>query len=94
MEILWTSAAAVDLLEAIDYVSAESPRTALKLARSIREKIELLADNPTLGRAGRLHGTRELVVPGTAYLVVYRVKEGAGQVIRILHGARRPPEPA
>jgi toxin ParE1/3/4 len=47
-----------------------------------------------LGRPGRKRGTRELVVPGTPFIVVYRIQEQEArqiQVIRFLHGAQQWP---
>jgi len=41
-----------------------------------------------MGRAGRRSGTRELPVPGTPYLLVYRVKRESVQMLAVLHGAR------
>jgi toxin ParE1/3/4 len=41
-----------------------------------------------MGRAGRVRGTRELVVPGLPYIVIYRVRKDTIQIARILHGAQ------
>jgi len=43
------------------------------------------------GRGGRLDGTRELVVPRTAFLLVYRIDRKAQRVeiLRFLHGAQQ-----
>ena len=46
----------------------------------------LLIDHPSLGRAGRVPGTRELVVPDTPYLVPYRVRGMRIEILRIFHG--------
>jgi toxin ParE1/3/4 len=46
---------------------------------------------PNRGRAGRIAGTRELVVSGTPYIVAYRVASDRTIVLRILHAARRWP---
>jgi len=35
--------------------------------------------------------TRELVFPGLPFLAVYRVREGAVEINRILHGAQKWP---
>jgi plasmid stabilization system protein ParE len=47
---------------------------------------------PYAGRRGRVAGTREAIVPGTSYIVAYRVLEGAIHVLAILHGAQKWPE--
>jgi toxin ParE1/3/4 len=51
-----------------------------------------LAGSPGLGRPGRVAGTRELVIPLTPYIVPYRVRDDAVQIITILHGAQRWPD--
>ncbi len=45
-----------------------------------------------MGRAGRVVGTREWVgVP--PYVLVYRVVDGALEIVRVLHGAQKwPPD--
>jgi plasmid stabilization system protein ParE len=47
---------------------------------------------PYAGRVGRVAGTREIIVPGTSYLVAYRVLDDMIHVLAVLHGARRWPE--
>ena len=42
-----------------------------------------------LGKAGRVAKTRELVVAGTPYIVIYRVKDNRLEILRIFHGARQ-----
>jgi toxin ParE1/3/4 len=39
-----------------------------------------------------VEGTRELVVSGTPYIVVYRVMGKVITVLRVLHGARQWPQ--
>jgi len=48
--------------------------------------------NPALGKAGRVAKTRELVVAGTPYIVIYRVKDNRLEILRIFHGARQWPD--
>ncbi len=45
-----------------------------------------------MGRAGRVPGTRELLIPGTPYIIPYRVRAGAVEILRVFHAARRWPE--
>ncbi len=51
----------------------------------------MLAQHPLMGREGRLAGTRELVIVGSPFIAVYRVKKTRIEILRVLHGARRWP---
>jgi toxin ParE1/3/4 len=41
-----------------------------------------------MGRVGHVEGTREWVVSDTPYLIVYRVKNEAVEILRVWHGRR------
>jgi toxin ParE1/3/4 len=60
--------------------------------RRIRGAVEQLAAMPGIGRPGRVPGTRELVVTGTPYIVPYRVRDDAVQIITVLHAAQKWPD--
>ncbi len=53
--------------------------------------VEHLAELPNLGRPGRVSGTRELVVPGTPYVIPYRLRGDRLEVIAVFHGRQRWP---
>jgi toxin ParE1/3/4 len=46
---------------------------------------------PKRGRYGRIENTRELLVQGLPYLVVYRVLEEPVLMLNIVHGDQRWP---
>ncbi|MBV9623695.1 MAG: type II toxin-antitoxin system RelE/ParE family toxin [Acidobacteria bacterium] len=49
----------------------------------------IVRHHPYTGRTGIEEGTRELVIPNTPYVVVYRVIQSeAIQILRIWHGAQ------
>jgi len=54
--------------------------------------VEQLDTFPGIGRAGRVEGTKELVVDGTPYIVPYRKKGERIEILRVYHAARRWPE--
>jgi len=87
----WAAPALIDLRAAGDYIAQEKPPAAGRVASRVREAVELLQELPNLGRPGRLAGTKELVVSGTPFIVVYRVRQGDVQILRLLHHAWRWP---
>jgi toxin ParE1/3/4 len=62
----------------------------------IANAVDVLELFPEAGRWGRVADTRELVVPRTNYIVVYRfTEEGKGiLILRVIHGAQDWPEEA
>jgi toxin ParE1/3/4 len=93
MNIIWSLQAIEDLTSLRAYIAEDDPAAGRRVALHIIHNIEqLLPDNPHIGRAGRVPGTRELVIPSTPYIVPYRVQRSTIQILRIYHGARRWPD--
>ncbi len=88
MEIRWTPEATSNLEHISLHIAEDNPEAALKTARSIFERIEQLVAFPRRGRVGREDDTRELVLSPLPYIVVYRVKETAIEILQIWHGAQ------
>jgi len=63
-------------------------KAALKTVRTIFERVEQLVTFPHRGRMGREEDTRELVLSPLPYIVVYRVKDSAVEILHIYHGAQ------
>lgn len=84
--------AADQLHDIFDYIAADNLTAAARMVRRIRSAIQQAARMPGAGRIGRVAGTREIVVPGTSYLVAYRIVENTLHVLVILHGAQEWPE--
>jgi len=68
-------------------IAVDNPTGASRIVERIRAAVTRLAASSALGRPGRVVGTRELVIPGTPYVVPYRVKGDIVQIITILHGS-------
>ena len=93
MTPVWSSEAIDDLVALRAHISEDDPAAAQRVALHIIRNVEaLLSDNPGMGRPGRVPGTRELVIPKTPFIVPYRVRNNAIEVLRVFHGARRWPE--
>lgn len=91
MEIRWSPEAANDLERIVERIRQGDPRAARALAGRIFEHCASLQTSPKRGRIGRITGTRELVLAPLPYIVVYRVKPDAVEIVRIYHGAQNWP---
>jgi len=92
VKVRWTMPAANQLRSIFDFIAADNSVAAGRTVRRIRDAILRAAVMPHTGRVGRVPGTREIPVPGTSYLVVYRILENMVHGLAILHGAQDWPE--
>lgn len=92
MRIRWLRTALCNLDEEAAYIAAEDPAAARLIVGRVLAAVDQLADQPGLGRPGRVPGTRELVVLKTRYLVPYRVRRDAIEILRVFHTSRRLPQ--
>ncbi len=65
MEVTWHRRARQDLRHIRAYIGTDNPLAARQVAQRILQALSLLADQPGLGRVGRVHDTRELVISRT-----------------------------
>ena len=96
--IRWTEPASDDLLGIVEWIGTRQPKAAESVGRRILTAVEHLRDHPQRGRPGRSPDTRELVIRGLPYLVVYSLVPDdppTVNVLRVLHGAMLwPPSPS
>jgi toxin ParE1/3/4 len=85
MNIIWYAEAVQDLSELREYIRRDNPRAAQSVAQRILKIVALLRDQPSLGKPGRVDGTRELVVPGLPLTISYRVRQKEMQILRVFH---------
>ncbi len=91
MRVRWTSDAADDLERISDYIAADRPEAARRVAFHIVRTVDGLETFPNRGRPGRVEGTRELVLAPLPFIAVYEVHSNEVQVLRLLHGAQEWP---
>jgi toxin ParE1/3/4 len=93
MKLRWSPEAIDDLVSIRDYVARDDPAVAVDVVRTIMAIVaQQLPRFPHAGRAGRVDGTRELVVPGLPFIVPYRVRRDVIEVVRVYHASRRWPD--
>jgi toxin ParE1/3/4 len=90
--VRWLRTALRNLDEELAYIASDDPKAARVVLRRIMDAVSLLSTQPSMGRPGRVPGTRELPVPKTRYLIPYRFRRGTVEILRVFHASRRPPE--
>ena len=88
-KIVLTIPAQEDLKAIKQYICYDNFSAAQEVIKHILNCIENLKENPSLGRAGRVLRTRELVISKYPYIVPYQVRENTVYVLRILHTSRK-----
>jgi len=88
MKIIWAAEAKRQLSEIWHYIALDDPHAADRMVTRMVAAVEKLGHFPHLGRPGR-ENSRELVVSGTPFTVVYRAEKDEVRIATILHGAQR-----
>jgi toxin ParE1/3/4 len=91
MEIVWRASALNDLEAVREFIVQDNPRAAARVLTSIRAAVGRLGRHPSLGRAGRVEGTRELIISNAPSIVAYRVVENQVRVLAVIHTSRQWP---
>jgi toxin ParE1/3/4 len=93
MRVSWLRTALRNPDQHANYIAKDDPIAARNAVQRIRAAVDQLADYPSMGRTGRVPLTRELIVGGTPWIIVYRVRADVVEIIRVLHGAQSwPPQ--
>lgn len=90
--VFWLKEALADLRGIHDYIARDNPAAARRVIKKIRDGVDILKEHPGIGRAGRLEGTRELVIGQYPYIVAYRLADSAVHVLAVVHTSRLWPE--
>ncbi len=91
MQVKWLRKALRNLDDEATYIAADDAAAARLVVKRVLEAVSTLAEQPGLGRPGRVPGTRELIVANTRYIVPYRVRGQAVEILRVFHTSRRLP---
>ena len=93
MLVRWTQPAADDLLHICDYTAERfGAAQARRVADAIYETAASLQDMPNRGRKGRKPDTREMLISGFPFIIIYRVGQDAVEIARILHTSQQWPQ--
>ena len=88
--VVWSSRANKSFREIVEYIAADNPYAADRVAVRIVEAVSHLGTMPA-GRPGRVKGSYEKLVIGLPYFLVFRMNEQRIVVSDIVHTSRKWP---
>ena len=86
---VWLASAEDDLKRNIENYAEKDPLTAWRIYERVIDRAAILDAQPGIGRVGRIKGTREFVLTGTPFILVYREHGKQVEIFRVLHGAQQ-----
>ena len=92
MQVRWLRKALRNLDDEATYIATDDAAAACLVVKRVLEAVSVLAEQPGLGRPGRVHGTRELIVAKTRFVVPYRARGATVEILRVFHTSRRLPD--
>jgi len=91
--IEWTEQTIRQLDQAHDYITlSNSEEVATRVTMQIVTCVQQLGVFPMSGRAGRVPGTRELVISNTPFIAAYAIEKSRIVILAVYHGAQPWPE--
>ncbi len=87
MLIKWTKTALGSVNEIAGFIAKDNPARATSFVLELQQAVTTLQAHPGMGRAGRVPGTRELVLHKN-YIAIYRVRDDDVEILRLHHAAR------
>ena len=74
------------------YIEKEDPQAAARVIARLVSSVDLLTEQPAMGRVGRIKGTRELVFADIPYIIPYRVQPTTIEILTVMHAAQKWPD--
>lgn len=87
MALKWTKTALRSVDEIAGFIAKDNPTRATSFVLELKGAVTKLEVHPGMGRAGRVPGTRELVLH-KSYIAIYRVRGDDVEILRLHHVAR------
>lgn len=88
MRVIWTASARHDLRGIWAYIARDNPIAADRVDDELVAAGGSLSEMPRRGRPGRRTGTRELIVTGRPYIIVYTLRGETVAILRVVHMAQ------
>lgn len=91
MRLVWSKRFRDEMRREVSYIKARNPTAAEAVRQRIAKAVRRLRQFPEAGRAWRFAGSRELMIPGLPYIVIYKVVGDEVVVGQLFHASREEP---
>ncbi|MBC8048623.1 MAG: type II toxin-antitoxin system RelE/ParE family toxin [Chitinophagales bacterium] len=88
MKIRYRAQALADLGAIHEFIAETNVAAAGRVIDRLHKSLNRLKIFPLSGRAGLVEGTRELIVSGLPYIIVYLPGDEFVDIVAVFHGAR------
>lgn len=94
MKDRWTEPAFLQWQQSFEYIETRSPDAAWRIAARVVDAVQMLVAHPYAGHAGLVTGTREFVVPGSPFVIIYELdlRTETLIILAVFDGRRQWPE--
>ena len=90
MKVFWSNEALQDREDIWDYIAKDNSIAAAEMDELFSKAASILSDQPFLGKAGKVHGTREFIAHEN-YRLVYEIHNEIIWILTLIHTSRHWP---
>ena len=90
MIVFWTPEAEQDRTDIWDYIAADNLYAAVRMDEIFGRAAAKLAEHPSLGKPGKISGTREMVLH-EHYRLIYETSADIVWILALVHTSRKWP---
>ena len=91
--MLWLEDAENDLLAFKAYMNVRNPESSSSILQAVFHSVDLLSDNPLMGKVDDIHGTRIFSVPDSPLKIIYTAEKDCVYILFIPHQKQQwPPQ--
>ena len=87
MRVAWTLSAEQDRSDIFEFIARDNLLAAIDIDELFSAAVAWLVEHPLIGRAGKIPGTRELILL-QSYRLIYEVQAGTIWILALVHTAR------
>ena len=86
MKVIWSQQARQEWQDQYRFYFERNPEAARRIRQTIMDAAKRLRDHPKIGRPGRVEGSRELVIGGTPFVLIYDVTPARVEILHFYDG--------